>query len=162
MSDLTNKNNKLNAELSERLETDLSGMDSDAAYQYVAAYITEFKEIQKKKAEQLKEKIIWEDRSKLASDKGKQDLAAQAHEKLKDINEKILKYENRENELAMTIDVLKKELNKLVISSSNQFDAEKLLSELQAMAGELDTTKKEFKDMEINDQLDKIKKDLNR
>jgi phage shock protein A len=162
MADEQNIANKYSAELSKRLETDLSDMDYETAHNYVVSYITEFKEIQKKTQSLLDEKKIWEDRHKLAVDKNKSDLAGQALEKIKDIDEKKVKYVDRGLELKVIIEILKDQLNKLSVSSTNQFDAEKILAELQLMSDDAFIINKDITDIEIQDQLDKLKSNLNK
>jgi phage shock protein A len=162
MADEQKNIDHIRAELGKRLETDLTNMDYDTAHNYVVSYITEFKEIQKKKAELLVDKKLWDDRYKLAVDKNKTDLIGQAQEKIKDIEEKITKYENRETELKVTIEILKDELNKLSVSTSNQFDAEKILAELQLMSDDAFIINKDITDIEIQDQLEKLKKNINK
>jgi hypothetical protein len=144
----------------ERPDTDISGLEPEAAKEYVLAFISSLKTTRRQKQAALEEKKLWQDRVRLAEQKQEALLAEKARGKLAEVQAKIDTLEGEERELAPKVDVLKEQLLKLVRSPRMSVDAEALLAQLQMLVGEPDTLSRKFKDEEANAELEKLKKNM--
>jgi hypothetical protein len=144
----------------ERLDTDISGLEPEAAKEYVLAFISSLKTTQRQKQAALEEKKLWQERVNLAEQKQEALLAEKARGKLAEVQAKIDTLENEERELAPKVDVLKEQLLKLVRSPQMSVDAEGLLAQLQMLVGEPDTLSQKFKNEEANAELENLKKKM--
>jgi hypothetical protein len=144
----------------ERPDTDISGMEPEAAKEYVLAFITTLKTTQRQKQEALEEKKLWQERVRLAEQKQEALLAEKARGRVGEIQTKIAALENEERELAPKVDVLKEQLLKLSRAPQMSVDAENLLAQLQMLVGEPDTLSQTFKDEAAKAELEKLKRKM--
>jgi phage shock protein A len=144
----------------ERPDTDISGMEPEAAKEYVLAFITTLKTTQRQKQEALEEKKLWQERVRLAEQKQEALLAEKARGRVSEIQTKIAALENEERELAPKVDVLKEQLLKLSRAPQMSVDAENLLAQLQMLVGEPDTLSQTFKDEAAKAELEKLKRKM--
>jgi hypothetical protein len=144
----------------ERPDTDISGMEPEAAKEYVLAFITTLKTTQRQKQEALEEKKLWQERVRLAEQKQEALLAEKARGRVGEIQTKIDTLENEERELAPKVDVLKEQLLKLSRAPQMSVDAENLLAQLQMLVGEPDTLSQTFKDEAAKAELEKLKRKM--
>jgi phage shock protein A len=144
----------------ERPDTDISGMEPEAAKEYVLAFITTLKTTQRQKQEALEEKKLWQERVRLAEQKQEALLAEKARSRVGEIQTKIDTLKNEERELAPKVDVLKEQLLKLSRAPQMSVDAENLLAQLQMLVGEPDTLSQTFKDEAAKAELEKLKRKM--
>ncbi|MEJ2662835.1 MAG: hypothetical protein P8107_02145 [Spirochaetia bacterium] len=144
----------------ERPDTDISGMEPEAAKEYVLAFITTLKTTQRQKQEALEAKKLWQDRVRLAEQKQEALLAEKARSRVGEIQTKIDTLKNEERELAPKVDVLKEQLLKLSRAPQMSVDAENLLAQLQMLVGEPDTLSQTFKDEAAKAELEKLKRKM--
>jgi hypothetical protein len=144
----------------ERLDTDLSGMEPEAAKEYVLSFITTLKTTQRQKQTLLEEKKLWQERVLLARNKQESELELKALERLSEVQTKISTLEAEEKELEPKVAVLKEQLLKLVRAPQMSVDAEGLLAQLQMLVGEPDKTAEAFKQEEADMELKNLKKKL--
>ncbi|HUV09007.1 MAG TPA: hypothetical protein VMX75_14840 [Spirochaetia bacterium] len=141
-------------------DTDLSGMDPQAAREYVLAFIKSMKETQhqrQKKQESLKQ---WHDRIKLAEEHGRGELAEQARQKEAEVQEEVARLETEEQELGRKIRTLKENLKKVESSFSQSIDAESLQAELEMLTGQKDEVQEEFDRMKAAEDLEALRKKM--
>jgi len=141
-----------------KLDTDISGMDPQAAKEYVLHFIVALKETQKQIQSSRSERELWEKRVNLARENHKSDLEIQAQERVNDIQTKIESLNKEEEELRGKVLVLKDELKKLVTGPQLTVDADALLAQMEMIVGEPDKTKNAFKEFETDVELNKLKK----
>jgi hypothetical protein len=149
-------------EKSPRLDTDISGMDPVAAQEYVVSFITALKTTQKQRQGLEEEKKLWQERVALAQAKQQAELAAQAQNRVTEIQAKITGLEAEERELERKVVILKTELQKMAGKPAMSVDADRLLADLEMIVGEPDKTREAFKEEETNAELQKLKDRLNR
>jgi len=162
MSDQFNEEslNTENAPLTERLDTDIGGMEPEAAKEYVLSFVATLKTTQKQKQTLTEEKKLWQERVLLARNKQESELELKALERVSEIQSKIATLEAEEKELAPKVAVLKEQLLKLVRAPQMSLDAENLLAQLQMIVGEPDKTAEAFKQEEADIELQNLKKKL--
>jgi len=148
--------------LNERSDTDIGGMEPEAAKEYVLSFITTLKTTQRQKQTLTEEKKLWQERVLLARNKQESELELKALERLSEIQTKIATLEAEEKELAPKVAVLKEQLLKLVRAPQMSVDAEGLLAQLQMIVGEPDKTAEAFKQEEADIELQNLKKKLDR
>ncbi|MBN1798642.1 MAG: hypothetical protein JW822_08685 [Spirochaetales bacterium] len=146
--------------LHERPDTDISGMEPEAAREYVLSFITTLKTTQRQKQTLMDEKKLWQERVLLARNKQESELELKALERLSEIQTKIATLEAEEKELKPKVAVLKEQLLKLVRAPQMSVDAEALLAQLQMIVGEPDKTAEAFKQEEADIELQNLKKKL--
>lgn len=146
--------------LNERSDTDIGGMEPEAAKEYVLSFITTLKTTQRQKQTLTEEKKLWQERVLLARNKQESELELKALERLSEIQTKIATLEAEEKELAPKVAVLKEQLLKLVRAPQMSVDAEGLLAQLQMIVGEPDKTAEAFKQEEADIELQNLKKKL--
>jgi len=144
----------------ERPDTDLSGMDPQAAKEYVLAFITSLKQTQRQKETQIKDKTLWQERVEFAKQRNESDLAFKAEERVSQIQAKIDTLKQEETELKNKVAIMKQELKRLIASPTFTVDADLLLAQLEMIVGEPDKTAEAFKEEEAKAELEKLKKKI--
>ncbi len=145
-------------------DTDLTGMTPEAAFSYLAVFVTNLKEVQKRLEQAAKDRAIWEERKTLAEKNGRQDLLAIADEELKKLDDRTARYRDEESGLLVRVPVLKEQYDRLL----STYDDEAALDRANALLEQLKSVtnddnpglKKEFNDIRVNDELEKLKNDL--
>ena len=141
--------------------TDLSGMDSHSAREYVHQFLTSlrFTQHQHEKLEALRQ--TWEDRVRLANERDRADLVAPARERLAEVQTQIGALSAEASELEPQLDVMRAQLRRLSTRPEMTVNAEQLLAELNALVGERDELGEDFEQLEhqtrTEDQLRELK-----
>jgi len=117
-------------------DSDLSGLDLDAAREYIFAYAVDIKRYDKEIASARSELELWSSRAKLAEGKGLSDLAAQARAKADEVTSRIQAMEAEQAELRAKVGRMRQQLP-LIRARERSIDPDRLLAELQLMTGEL-------------------------
>ncbi len=139
---------------------DLSGMDPAAAWEYVTAVITAYKQAQQRIAKLEEEKGIWESRISLAMERGAEDLRAEAEKKRGEVETALLSGFAEAAELGREVDILKVQLASLKRESEKSVDADLLLAQLSLAVGDAKPDDRAFREMEAERLLDELKKKL--
>jgi len=126
-------------------DTDLNGLDYQSAKEYVLLYITTLKKTDRETGKALSELRKWENRVKLASEKGNDDLREIAEHKAVEAKEKVRALNAERNELIVKVEHLKRNLLRIKADPEYSVDADKLLAEFEMLLGEKDTTVKRIK-----------------
>ena len=143
-------------------DTDLNGLDYQSAKEYVLLYITTLKKTDREIAKALSELRKWENRVKLVSEKGKDDLREIAEHKAEETKDMVKALNAERNELIVKVEHLKRNLLRVKADPEYSVDADKLLAEFQILLGEEDTTVKRIKELEIDKSLDTLKEKLHK
>ncbi|NOY10231.1 MAG: hypothetical protein GXP33_15465 [Spirochaetes bacterium] len=143
-------------------DTDLNGLDYQSAKEYVLLYITTLKKTDREIGKALSELRKWENRVKLASEKGKDDLKEIAGQKAREAKETVKALNAERDELIVKVEQLKRNLLRVKAGPEYSVDADKLLAEFQMLLGEEDTTGKGIKELEIDKSLDTLKEKLHK
>jgi hypothetical protein len=138
-------------------DTDLSGMDWQAAQAYVLAFIRTLKETQLQLTRLKEEAALWESRIKLAEQQNRPDLKAAAEIKKSELDSKMAVLGLEEQDLVTKIGVLKENLKKLKGQFQYSVDAEQLLAEMEMIVGEPDTLSAKFREESAQSELEKLK-----
>ena len=139
---------------------DLTGLDAQTAKEIVVNVISSLKQTTAQRASVEEELEIWKGRVRLAAEKGRSDLQAQAQTRVDDLEFNLESIRAEELELIRGVDRMKRQLK--LIESQPQFsiDADMLLAELEILGGETDELAERFKEEEADALLDKLKKDM--
>lgn len=143
-----------------RLDTDLSGMDSTAAGEYVLAFATTLKETERAFADCEKELELWQQRLELAKIKNEEVLAIQAQTKVAELAAKRDSLMAEKEELRRKVSFMKDELKRLKSRPELSLDAEALLEQLKMIAGEPDSTSQNIDKLKAEEELAKLKEKL--
>jgi phage shock protein A len=141
-------------------DTDLSGMDQEAARDYVLGFIKSLKETQRQKMGVLREKKRWQERLGLAEKEGRPDLAAEAGKRVEGFQKEADLLSREEAALLAKVDLLKENLRRLPENPDYGVDAQSLLAELQILAGERDETSEQIEELEAESRLEALKKKI--
>lgn len=117
-------------------DSELSGLDLDAARELIFAYAVDIKRYDKELASARGELDRWSSRAKLADEKGLPELAAQARAKADETASKMGSLELEQGELKARLERLRQQLP-LIRAGERSVDPDRLLAELQMMTGEL-------------------------
>lgn len=142
---------------------DLEGMSHRDAQEYVRHYVASLKEVQRKRSQVKAEFDKWESRARLAKEKGRTDLEEQAMAQCRDLASRYDSLGAEEQQLDTDVQVLKKNLTKLQQKPERTVDAEALLEQLSGVTGEdpeTSETNRQVSDLEIDDELARLKKQV--
>jgi chaperonin cofactor prefoldin len=140
------------------LDTDIEGLGPKEAAEYVLAFIATLKQTSRE-LERIGEDVsLWRRRGALAREKGQPDLAAQADARAAELEAKQARLEAERQDLARKVSVLKDKLKRISMMGTRLVDTDRLLAELQMLAGEKDNLSISLKDEEAKAELEKLKK----
>jgi phage shock protein A len=145
-------------------DTDLSSLSPEAAREYVLAHITSLKTTRRQR-EQIEADIsLWQERSRLAADRGAADLSEKAATVVSQLQAKRAPLETEERELGALVVRLKESLKERLIKGERLVDTDRLLAELEMAVGEEKATEIET-DRALNESraqtaLDELKKKM--
>lgn len=141
-------------------DTDLSGMDAQSAKEYVLAFITSLKQLEKQIEDNKKDLTLWQERIKLTEQRNETELLAKAQQRVSEIETKLASLELEREELRNKVIILKENLKKQLPLFSRSVDTDNLLAHLEMIVGEPDKTEQAFKKQEAEAELEKLKKKL--
>ncbi len=141
-------------------DTDISGMEPVAAKEYVLAFIKSLKETQLQKSRKVEELELWQERVRLAREKGRLDLAAEADRRVDVLRDEVAALEVEEEELLEKVSRLKENLKTAESQFRFSIDAQTLLANLEMVTGERDETAEEFDKMRAQSALEELKKKM--
>lgn len=151
---------RLRAESEGKLDTDLGGMDSAGATEYVLAFATTWKETQQARELCEKDVALWRERVRLAKAKNEEALALQAQSKVDELVAKLSSLQQEEKELGRKVAFMKDELARIKAKPELSLDPEALLAQLESVAGKPDTTLKDIKKEEAAMELERLKQKM--
>lgn len=145
-------------------DTDLSGMEPEAAREYVLAFIQSLKETRISREKAAGELERWQDRVRLAESAGRSDLAEAAREQARECQNELSGLDLEKRELEAKVEALKENLRRLEGQFRHTVDAEQLLVELGMLLGEdkkkEDDLLQKFKEEQARSDLEELKKKL--
>jgi phage shock protein A len=142
------------------LDTDIEGLGPKEAAEYVLAFITTLKQTSRE-LERLGEEIaVWKRRVALAQERGETVLAAQADARRAELEEKQARLEAERQDLVRKVAVLRDKLQRIRMTGARLVDTDRLLAELQMLAGEKDTLSASLKEEEAKAELEKMKRKM--
>jgi phage shock protein A len=142
------------------LDTDIEGLSPQQATEYVLAFITTMKQTEKAIAAAAEDENLWTRRVMLARSKGEEGLAAQAQARLSDATAKRSQLEGELADLRPKVAVLREKLTRLRMTGGRLVDVDRLLAELQMLAGPKDELAGQMKKEEASAALDELKKKM--
>ena len=140
--------------------TDLRGMDTRAAKEYILAYITTLKNTQNDLRKAEESLSLWQSRVKLATERGSADLASAAAIRVDEFQTKVGSLKAEERKLSAEIEHMKSQLKDIQHQPEYTVDADLLLAQLEQVVGEPDKTAEKFKAEEADQALEELKKRL--
>ena len=139
---------------------DLTNMDKESAREYVFALLTTVKKTKMKKTELEKEVTLWKNRVKLAAEKKRSDLQAQAMVKLDEKKEELFHINAEERELMRELQSAKSQLQMIQNRPELSINADQLLIELEMVVGERDETADKFREFQAEQELEDLKRKM--
>ncbi len=133
--------------------------DPDTLIGYAGSLIRSLRQTRMRILQLKRESAVWEKRISLADKKGKIDLGSQARIMGQNIMGDLRQLAEEERELVTELSSIKKHfiVNK---NPGGSLDADRLLSELEIISEKEDKTEEAFKNLEAEEELDKLKKKL--
>jgi phage shock protein A len=141
-------------------DTDISGMDPDAAREYVLGFIKSLKETRRQRERLVEDLGRWRERIGLAQRQARTDLAEQAGKRAESLRDEVAKLDREEEELKAKVAILKENLKRLQGCFRYTVDAEQLLAQLEMAAGERDDTVERIKEIEVQSRLEELKRKI--
>jgi hypothetical protein len=141
-----------------RDDTDISGLDPQAAREYVLGFIKALEETRRQKGKLVEERNLWRGRVELAESQRRTDLAEKARGRMEGLQPQIDRLEAEERSLLGKVARLKERLKTLPAGAGQTLDAEQLLTELRMVVGERDDTEDKIREIEIQAKLEALKK----
>ncbi len=142
------------------LDTDIEGLGPKEAADYVLAFITTLKQTSRELARVAEDIALWKRRVALAQERGETALAAQAQARCAELEEKQARLESERQDLVRKVAVLRDKLQKVRMMGTRLVDTDRLLAELQMLAGEKDSLSIALKEEEAKAELEKMKKKM--
>ncbi len=139
---------------------DITGLDPASAKQIVVQVITSLKKTKEQRAEVERDLELWRNRVRLASEKGRSDLEAEAQTRVGDLQLKLDSLKAEEHDLESGVARMKRQLKDIENRPQMSVDTDRLLAEMELLGGETDELEETFKQEEVNDLLDRLKKDM--
>ncbi len=140
---------------------DLTGLDPQSAKQIVVQVITSLKKTREQRAQTERDLELWRNRVRLASEKGRSDLEAQAQTRVNDLEYKLEGLKAEERDLENGVSRMKRQLSDMEQQPTMSVDTDRLLAELELLGGERDELEEKLKEEEVNDLLGRLKQDMN-
>ena len=139
---------------------DLTGLDAQTAKQIVVQVIQSLKATTAQRVKLDKEADLWRDRIKLAEEKGRSDLQAEAQTRLADVEFQLDSLRAEETELIRTVDRMKQQLKTIEAQPEMSVDTDQLLAQLELLEDDKDELAEEFRKQEADALLDQLKEDM--
>jgi phage shock protein A len=141
---------------------DLTNMDKKSAREYVVALLTTIKQTKAKKKELIAEVNKWRERVKLAEEKGRTDLRAEALQMVEEKQNDLNRIQQEERELERELLSAKSQLRNIEHQPQLSVDAEQLLAQLEMVVGEKDETEERFRDFQLDQALEELKRNMDK
>lgn len=139
---------------------DLEGLSKEEARAYVAQFVKSLHLARKQRAEQEAEFEKWKTRTKLAADRGEEDLARAALQRAEEVQSALNAVRREERELEFKVTELKRRLGNLQQSPELSVNAQALLEQLQSVVGEGHETEEALADVEAEQALEALRKKM--
>lgn len=134
--------------------------ESSAQKEYIISLITEYNILKKKYLSVEKELKLWKSREKLAEKKGEEGLKKIASGKKEALEEKLYILTEEKDKLKREIDREKETSKSLKDKSNRGPDPSDLIHTLQNLAGEDTKLKNQFNNLSIDNELKRIKREM--
>lgn len=134
--------------------------ESSAQKEYIISLLTEYTILKKKHLSVAKELQLWKSREKLAEKKGEEGLKKIAGGKKEALEKKLYVLTEEKDKLKRELDREKEILKSLKETSNRDPDTIELINTLQNLAGEDTELKNQFTKLSIDDELKRIKQEM--
>lgn len=141
-------------------DTDIEDLGPEDARQYVLHFITSLKTTRAQRRKLADDLKLWRRRVALASEKKAPDLEAEAVRRVGELEAREAELAAEERDLSLKVEILKEKLAALRPRAEMQVDADRLLAELQILAGPRDNLAEALKDTEADRLLAELKERL--
>jgi phage shock protein A len=139
---------------------DLEGLSRVEARAYVAQFVQSLHLARKQRAEREAEFEKWKSRTKLAAERGEEDLARAALERAEEAQSSLNAVRREERELEFKVTELKRRLGNLRDSPELSVNADALLEQLQAVVGTDHQTDHALEEAEAQVALDSLRRKM--
>jgi phage shock protein A len=139
---------------------DLTGLDKQSAKEYVVAVIADLKQLKAKRIEAEGRLKLWQGRVRLADGEGRSDLADKARAQVDLVSGELSDIKRQELEYSRGVDRMKTQLKMIESQSDMSINADLLLAQLEMVVGERDELSEAFKDQEVSDELERLKREM--
>lgn len=139
---------------------DLEGLSKDEARRYVMGFVQSLQMTRKQRAEQEAEFEKWKSRTKLAAERGETELARQALTRAEELQASIASVKREERELEFKVEELKRRLTNLQREPELSVNADALLEQLRAVAGEDQETNEGIAETEAELALEELRRKM--
>ncbi len=134
--------------------------ESSAQKEYIITLLTEYTILKKKQLSVTKELQLWKSREELAEKKGEEGLKKIAGGKREALEEKLFVLTEEKDKLKRELDREKETSKSLKEKSNRGPDPVELIHTLQNLAGEDTELKNQFNDLSIDNELKRIKQEM--
>jgi len=134
--------------------------ESSAQKEYIISLLTEYTILKKKHLSVAKELKLWKSREELAEKKGEEGLKKIAGGKKEALEKKLYILTEEKDKLKRELDREKGTLKSLIEKSNRAPDPEELIHTLQDLAGEDTELKNQFSNLSIDNELKRIKREM--
>ncbi len=141
-------------------ELDIAAMPPEGAREYVLAYITAWKRLQKEIGVLEEQILLWEGRVKAARERSEPQLASSTQGRVEGLKAELEKRRREEADLSRKVAILKKKLKSLQARPGLSVDPQVLLAQLQLLTGERDETADALRAQEAQAALEELKRKL--
>lgn len=139
---------------------DLEGLSKEEARAYVAQFVKSLQLARKQRAEQEAEFEKWKSRTKLAAERGENELARAALERAEEVQSALNAVRREERELDFKVTELKRRLANLQQSPELSVNADALLEQLQSVVGKGHQTEEALSEVEAEQALEELRKNM--
>jgi phage shock protein A len=136
---------------------DLSGMSAAEAKSYVLDYLKALQEIRRQKKAKQEDFTTWERRARLAGEQDRPELQAEALARCRELADEFDSLAEQEKTLQNDVDGLKR---KLATHTEMSVNTSSLLANLENVVGDTHQTDKAIDDMEVEDDLQRLKRQI--
>ena len=142
-------------------DIDLQELDPATAREVVVGYLTSSRELRRQLRSAREQEDLWQKRTALAREAGDPELEQRVEGQLHEARANREKLSAEDFELSAAINRLKMGLRRLREAPAlSGVDADQLLADLQSVAGDQDRTAEEFRDLQAEHELRKLKRSL--
>ena len=143
-------------------------MRPEQAHEYVLAYVTAWKRLQKEIGVLQEQILLWEGRVKAARERAEPQLAASTRSRVERLKAEVEKLQAEEAELGRRVALLKRRLRSSRARQGQSVDAQALLASLQGVLGEPEgtdssrATERALREQEAQAALEELKRKMQR
>ncbi len=140
------------------VDLDLGAMRPEDARDYVLAYVTAWKRLQKEIGVLQEQILLWEGRVKAARERSEPQLATSTRDQVEKLKGELEKRRTEEEDLSRRVSLLKRRLKSLRVHPGLSVDPQALLAQLQVLLGETVPIDGALREQEAQAALEELKR----